>query len=146
MAKINAFDFSNSIPVPQNLIEVAKSLAAEPNIASKKWVYNQYDSMVGTVNQSTNAPSDAAIVKVRGSNKSLALTVDCNSRYIYADPTLVPKLQYRKPHEILCAAEEFQQPLPIALILETHTTKKFFISSNMPLRAWALPAVNLQPR
>lgn len=87
MAKINAFDL-NSIPVPQNLVEVAKSLAAEPNIASKKWVYNQYDSMVGTVNQSTNAPSDAAIVKVRGSNKSLALTVDCNSRYIYADPNI----------------------------------------------------------
>jgi phosphoribosylformylglycinamidine synthase subunit PurL len=42
--------------------------------------------MVGTVNQSTNKPSDAAVVKVKGSDKSLALTVDCNSRYIFADP------------------------------------------------------------
>ncbi len=59
-----------------------------PNIASKKWIYKQYDSMVGTVNKSTNKPSDAAIVKVKGSNKSLALTVDCNSRYVWANPTI----------------------------------------------------------
>jgi len=42
--------------------------------------------MVGTVNQSTNRPSDAAIVQIKGTNRSLALTVDCNSRYVYADP------------------------------------------------------------
>jgi phosphoribosylformylglycinamidine synthase len=42
--------------------------------------------MVGTVNQSTNKASDAAVVKVKGSNKSLALSVDCNSRYVYANP------------------------------------------------------------
>jgi phosphoribosylformylglycinamidine (FGAM) synthase-like enzyme len=41
---------------------------------------------VGTVNQTTNAPSDAAVVKVKGTNKSIAMSVDCNSRYIYADP------------------------------------------------------------
>jgi len=56
------------------------------NIASKKWVSHQYDSMVGTLNMSTNNPSDAAIVDVRGTNKALALTVDCNSRYVNADP------------------------------------------------------------
>lgn len=66
--------------------EVASKLVALPNIASKRWVYNQYDSMVGTVNETTNLPSDAAIAKVKGTHKSLALTVDCNSRYIYADP------------------------------------------------------------
>lgn len=64
----------------------ARKLVAEPNICSKKWVYEQYDSMVGTINQSTNRPSDAAIVKLKGTKRSLALTVDCNSRYIYADP------------------------------------------------------------
>lgn len=66
--------------------DIAMQLCAHPNIASKEWVYKQYDSMVGTVNQSTNAPSDAAVVKVKGTNKSLAMTVDCNSRYVYADP------------------------------------------------------------
>jgi phosphoribosylformylglycinamidine synthase len=68
--------------------EVALKLSSEPNIASKRWVYNQYDSMVGTVNQSTNRPSDAAVVAIKGTNKSLALTVDCNSRYIFANPEL----------------------------------------------------------
>jgi len=68
------------------ITQVAKFLIQLPNIASKKWVYDQYDSMVGTVNQSTNRPSDAAVVMVKGTNKSLALTVDCNSRYVWADP------------------------------------------------------------
>ncbi|MCC6819070.1 MAG: phosphoribosylformylglycinamidine synthase subunit PurL [Bacteroidia bacterium] len=85
--KIKAFDI-NKIEVPQDLKSVADFLLKEPNIASKNWVYTQYDSMVGTVNQSTNIPSDAAVVKVKGSNKSLALTVDCNSRYVYADPEI----------------------------------------------------------
>lgn len=70
----------------KSAVEVAKALAAHPNICSRNWIYNQYDSMVGTINQSTNAPSDAAVVKVKGARKSIAMTVDCNSRYIYADP------------------------------------------------------------
>src|ERR1041385_2628095 len=76
----------DSVPVPTDLKSIAKKLAAHPNIASKRWVYNQYDSMVGTVNMSTNAPSDAAIVNLKGTNKALALKVDCNSRYVNADP------------------------------------------------------------
>lgn len=76
----------DSVKVPADLKAVAKHLAAHPNIASKRWVYNQYDSMVGTVNMSTNAPSDAAIVNVKGTNKALALKVDCNARYVNADP------------------------------------------------------------
>jgi phosphoribosylformylglycinamidine synthase len=61
-------------------------LAGHPNIASKRWVTNQYDSMVGTLNMTTNRPSDAAVVDVRGTKKALALTVDCNARYVYSDP------------------------------------------------------------
>ncbi|MCU0436155.1 MAG: phosphoribosylformylglycinamidine synthase subunit PurL [Bacteroidia bacterium] len=71
---------------PADLKAVAMHLASHPNIASKRWVYNQYDSMVGTVNMSTNAPSDAAIVNLKDSDKALALKVDCNSRYVNADP------------------------------------------------------------
>lgn len=80
-----AFDAGN-MAVPSDLKSAMFHLAAHPNIASKRWVYTQYDSMVGTVNMSTNLPSDAAIVDVRGTGKALALTVDCNSRYVYADP------------------------------------------------------------
>ncbi len=85
IARIAEFD-SNKIPVPENLKEVAYFIASLPNIASKRWVFRQYDSMVGTVNQGTNKSADAAIVRIRESEKSLALTVDCNSRYIWADP------------------------------------------------------------
>ncbi len=74
------------IPTPSNFSEVAKFLLTHPNIASKKWVYEQYDSMVGTDNMSTNQFTDAAIVNIKGTHKALALTVDCNSRYVNANP------------------------------------------------------------
>ncbi len=79
------FDIQN-VAVPADLQAVAQQIIALPNIASKRWVYEQYDSMVGTVNMSTNGPSDAAIVKVKGTDRALAMTVDCNSRYVHADP------------------------------------------------------------
>ncbi len=83
--KIKAFD-SAAVPVPVNLKAVAEQLIQIPNIASKRWVYTQYDSMVGTGNATTNAPSDAAIIVAKPTNKALALTTDCNSRYVFADP------------------------------------------------------------
>ncbi|MEO5646829.1 MAG: AIR synthase-related protein, partial [Chitinophagaceae bacterium] len=83
--KINQFD-QTLVPEPENLVEIARQIISLPNIASKRWVYNQYDSMVGTGNLVTNAPSDAAVVKVKGTKKALAITTDCNSRYVFADP------------------------------------------------------------
>jgi phosphoribosylformylglycinamidine synthase len=83
--KIKAFDAS-SIEVPANLKAVAEQIIQIPNIASKRIVYHQYDSMVGTGNSSTNAPTDAAVVHVKGTTKGLAVTTDCNSKYVFADP------------------------------------------------------------
>ena len=83
--KINAFD-AIKIPVPENLKAVAEKIIAIPNIASKRWVYEQYDSMVGAGSTSTNGVSDAAIILAKPTNKALALTTDCNSRYVFADP------------------------------------------------------------
>ncbi|MDI3319893.1 phosphoribosylformylglycinamidine synthase subunit PurL [Pinibacter soli] len=85
LAKTKAFDAA-SIEVPKDLKAVAEKLIQIPNIASKRWVYVQYDSMVGTGNTSTNQPSDAAVVLAKPSEKALAVTTDCNSRYVYADP------------------------------------------------------------
>ncbi len=76
----------NSIEQPEDLKAVAFSLLQNPNIASKNWVTEQYDSMVGTRTMTTNRPSDAGIVNIKGTNKALAMTVDCNSRYVNADP------------------------------------------------------------
>lgn len=86
-AESKKFDI-NSVKEPANLQDVMMHLAAHPNLASKRWIYNQYDSMVGTANMSTNAPSDAAIVNIKGTKKALAMTVDCNSRYVNADPEI----------------------------------------------------------
>jgi phosphoribosylformylglycinamidine synthase subunit PurL len=76
------------IEEPADLRAVADFLISHPNIASKQWVYNQYDSMVGAANMSTNAPSDAAIVNIKGTNKAIALKIDCNARYVNADPEI----------------------------------------------------------
>jgi len=83
--KIKAFN-PDSIAVPADIKAIAEQLIQVPNIASKKWIYVQYDSMVGAGNAGTNAPSDAAIVIAKPTNKALALTTDCNSRYVFADP------------------------------------------------------------
>ncbi|MFT6851133.1 MAG: phosphoribosylformylglycinamidine synthase II [Sphingobacteriales bacterium] len=84
-AELKKWDI-NSVEEPKDLIDVAKKLSVHPNIASKRWVTKQYDSMVGTANMSTNNPSDAAVVSVKGTNKAIVLTVDCQSRYIHSDP------------------------------------------------------------
>ncbi len=76
----------DDVPVPEDLKEVAEHLLAHPNIASKRWVTDQYDSMVGTATMTTNRPSDAAVVAVKDTDKAIVLTVDCNSRYVHADP------------------------------------------------------------
>ena len=83
--EIEKFDPS-SVPVPTDLKKIAEALIEIPSIASKRWIYTQYDSTVGTVNSSTNAPSDASVVVIKGTKKALAITTDCNSRYVFADP------------------------------------------------------------
>ncbi|OQP59344.1 phosphoribosylformylglycinamidine synthase subunit PurL [Niastella populi] len=83
--KINAFK-ADTVEVPADLKAVAEQLITIPNIANKRWVYVQYDSMVGAGTSTTNLPADAAVVVAKPTNKGLALTTDCNSRYVYANP------------------------------------------------------------
>lgn len=85
LEKVKAFN-PDTIAVPSNLKATAEKIITIPNIASKRWIYHQYDSMVGTGNTSTNSPSDAQVVLVKETNKALAVTVDCNSRYVFSDP------------------------------------------------------------
>jgi len=70
----------------KNILEILKRIIASPDLASKKWVYEQYDSHVMNDTIATNG--DASIVRVRGTNKALALTSDCTPRYVVADPEL----------------------------------------------------------
>ncbi len=66
------------------LLQNLKTLLQSPNLASKKWIYEQYDSQV--MNDTIYTRGDAAIVRVHGTNKALAMTADCTPRYVEADP------------------------------------------------------------
>ena len=101
-----SFDMKFMEPA-EDLKEVAEELIESLNICSKKWVYEQYDSMVGIPNMSTNSPSDAAIVRIEGSNKALAVTVDCNARYVYADPFVGAQIAVAEAaRNIVCSGGE----------------------------------------
>ena len=84
--ELHAFDF-NSLPQPGNLTAVLKKLLASPNIASKEWVIQQYDHMVRS-NTVVLPGSDAAVVRIKGTNKALAMKTDCNGRYVYLNPRM----------------------------------------------------------
>ena len=85
--KYKEFNIDN-VEEPIDLKSIAFKLLQLPNIASKRWVYEQYDSMVGTGNMTTNRPSDAGIANIKGTDKALSMSVDCNSRYVHADPEI----------------------------------------------------------
>ena len=88
LEKIKAFDVNTIEDIRSNeeLKHIAQQIIQIPNIASKRWVSVQYDSMVGAANASTNAPSDATVVLAKDTGIAIAMSVDCNSRYVYADP------------------------------------------------------------
>ena len=85
LEKIEAFDESQ-IPQAEDLIATAKELSRSPNLVSRRWIYEQYDSMVRTNTLRQEDPSDAALVRIKGSRKALALSTDCNPTYVFADP------------------------------------------------------------
>ncbi|KKM10401.1 phosphoribosylformylglycinamidine synthase [Clostridiales bacterium PH28_bin88] len=84
LAELHGYDIS-SLPVPEDLDEALLNLLASPTIANKEWVYRQYDYMV-QVNTVVPPGSDAAVLRIKGTPKGLAVTTDCNGRYCYLDP------------------------------------------------------------
>ena len=86
--EVQSADLSG-LPEPDDYNAVLLKLLASPTIASKRWVYDQYDSMVQTQTTVLPGAADAAVLRLRDSgNKALALTTDCNPRYCYLDPYL----------------------------------------------------------
>ncbi|MBI1936744.1 MAG: phosphoribosylformylglycinamidine synthase subunit PurL [Ignavibacteriales bacterium] len=84
LAETRNFD-PGKLPEPDSIIDVLEKIISSPNIASKKWVYEQYDSMVRT-NTIVGPGSDAAVIYIKETNKALAAKTDCNGRYVYLDP------------------------------------------------------------
>lgn len=75
----------NEVPHVDDYKAMLRQLLQQPTIASKEWAYKQYDSKAQG-NTLVGPGSDAAVVKIEGTNKAIAITTDCNSRYIYLDP------------------------------------------------------------
>ncbi len=76
------------LPEPADYGATLLTLLASPNIASKRWVFRQYDHMVQTNTVVPPGAGDAAVIRVKGTAKGLGMTADCNSRYCYLDPYL----------------------------------------------------------
>jgi len=84
LKKHKEFD-ENTVPVPANLSQVLETLLADPTIASKRWVYRQYDHMVRS-NTLIRPGSDAAVIRVKGTQLGLAMTIDGLGSYCALDP------------------------------------------------------------
>ncbi len=82
---VQGFDI-DSLNHPDDHNEIVKKLLGSPNIASKRWVHEQYDTMVRT--NTVNAPgaSNSGVIRIKGTKKGLAAKTDCNGRYVYLNP------------------------------------------------------------
>jgi len=83
--EVQNFDFS-TIKHPEDVNESLLKVLASPNVASKRWVHEQYDTTVRT--NTVNAPgaSDSGVIRIKGTKKGLAVKTDCNGRYVYLNP------------------------------------------------------------
>lgn len=94
------------VPQVEDLKETLKQILSQPTVASKEWVYNQYDYMVRT-NTVVSPGSDASVVRIRGTRKALAMTTDCNSRYVFLDPEVGGKIAVAEAaRNIVCSGGE----------------------------------------
>jgi phosphoribosylformylglycinamidine synthase II len=83
-----------------------KSILSSPTVASKEWVYRQYDYMVRT-STAVRPGSDAAVVMIRGTRKALAMSTDCNGRYVYLDPEVGGRIAVSEgARNVVCSGAE----------------------------------------
>lgn len=97
---------ASKCPEVTDLTSALKSILSSPTVASKEWIYNQYDYMVRT--ETAVIPgSDAAVINVPGTRKALAMTTDCNSRYVYLDPEMGGKIAVAEAgRNLICSGSE----------------------------------------
>ncbi|MYL55550.1 phosphoribosylformylglycinamidine synthase subunit PurL [Pontibacillus yanchengensis] len=116
------------LPHVENAEDMIVKLLQQSTIASKEWVYDQYDTMVGT-NTVVTPGSDAAVLRIRETNKAIAMTTDCNSRYIYLDPSVGGKIAVAEAaRNIVCSGGK-----PLAL-----TDCLNFGSPDIPENYWQM--------
>ena len=81
-APVSAADY----PLPGKPLDILKKLVGSPDLASRRWIAEQYDSLVRGDTLAGPGQSDAAIVRLPDSNRAIAITTDCTPRYVVADP------------------------------------------------------------
>ncbi|EIW00570.1 LOW QUALITY PROTEIN: phosphoribosylformylglycinamidine synthase II [Thermoanaerobacter siderophilus SR4] len=97
---VNKLDI-NEIKPPEDMNKALKDVISSLNIASKEWIYSQYDYMVRTDTVITPG-MDAAVVRIKGTKKAVALTTDCNGRYCYLDPYIGSQIAVAEAARNLC--------------------------------------------
>jgi len=106
---------------PDDENQILRQLMASPNICSKEWVYRHYDYMVRT-STVIRPGSDAAVLRLKGTKKGLAMTIDCNSRYVYLDPLTGGKIAVAEAaRNLVCSGAE---PLAITNCLNFGNPEK----------------------
>lgn len=90
MDEVNKLDLS-TLEEPTDYKELTLKMLSSLNLSSKEWIFSQYDHMVRTDTE-TLPGSDSAVVRIKGTNKAIAVTSDCNSRYCYLDPVAGGKI------------------------------------------------------
>ncbi len=75
----------SKVPQPMNLTETLKRLLASPNLSEKRWVWRQYDHHVRT-NTKQGPGAEAGVIRIKGRDKAVAVTTDCNARWVYLNP------------------------------------------------------------
>ena len=108
IAQKHAFDFGQ-IPLPTDWGSAMMRLLEAPNIASKEWIYRQYDHLVGTNTVVRPGDGDAAVLRLKDSKsgKGIAVKADCNSRYVYLDPFVGAQIAVAEcARNLICSGAE----------------------------------------
>jgi phosphoribosylformylglycinamidine synthase len=96
----------DALEAPPSPSDAFLTLLGSPNIASKRWAFRQYDHTVGT-NTAAAPGASAAVVRIKGTPRALAVSVDCNARYCYLDPRLGAMLAVAESaRNVACAGAE----------------------------------------
>ena len=102
---LNKFNI-DSLEYSKNYNQDLLTLLKSPNITSKKYVYDQYDSTVRT-NTMVGPGSDSAVIRLKGTKKALAISTDCNSKYVYLNPNIGAKMAVAEAaRNVVCSGAE----------------------------------------
>jgi phosphoribosylformylglycinamidine synthase subunit PurL len=114
----------SEIPFPSNLKEVAWFLIKHPNIASKKWINEQYDSMAGVSNMSTNFTSDSVLINLKGTNHALAMCMTGNQKQLLGNPFIGAQIAIAAAvRKIVCTGARPLAVLPSISYLNANNTE-----------------------